>query len=304
MPSLAVPALAANLRRNRWIDQIQQAYLVLLAAVAIKFCLPGAIQEALRPLLLVLPLLPIVAKDLAHWPDAVARLRRALATRDWKAASTAFLPPELVGMLRLDRALRHGFMGWLLRRPQAQRPSGRSFGYLERGAYRTAFAFVLFSCLVELPLDAAIAPLLISDPHERAVLHGLMLAASVSSIVYALGDRWLVGPGRHVLTEDSLLLRVGARSHGAIPRQAIVRCERVKDTATAWCRQHGIDSRDTLQVSPIDKPNAVLVLQPGSDVRLTHLGAERGGMACIFLYVDRPDELIEALQQPVVMQGA
>jgi hypothetical protein len=30
-------------------------------------------------------------------------------------------------------------------------------------------------------------------------------------------------------------------------------------------------------------------------VRLTHLGVERTGLACVFLYVDRPQDLMYAL---------
>jgi hypothetical protein len=47
--------------------------------------------------------------------------------------------------------------------------------------------------------------------------------------------------------------------------------------------------------SPLDKPNTVLILTADSRVRLTHLGVERSELSCIFLYVDRPQNLIDAL---------
>ena len=37
------------------------------------------------------------------------------------------------------------------------------------------------------------------------------------------------------------------------------------------------------------------MLTPDSHVRLTHLGVERTGLACVFLYVDQPDRLIRAV---------
>lgn len=205
-------------------------------------------------------------------------------------------------MLRVDRALRRGFLGWLLRRarPAATATAGHAFGYLERGSYRTACAFVLFSSLVELPLDAAVMPLFIHDPAERMLIHLLMLAASLSSIVYVLGDRWLVGAGRHLLDGEGLRLHIGARTHGSIPLEAIAACERLAEPEAAWLRRHGIEGRHALRVSPfaLDKPNLVLSLKPGSQVHLTHLGVERNSLFSIFLYVDRPQDLQRCLSRP------
>jgi hypothetical protein len=48
-------------------------------------------------------------------------------------------------------------------------------------------------------------------------------------------------------------------------------------------------------VSPFDKPNAVLLLRPGSGVSLTLNGMRRESPTCVFLYLDRPDTLVAAL---------
>lgn len=290
-----IQTAAARLRHASWLDQIKCAYLIMLGGIFVLFCLPSSIKHLLRPLLPLAALLPIVAKDLAHLPDAAMRLRHALAGRRWHAIPAALLPPELLGLVRLDRAIRAGFMGWLLRRPRPSLPPGRAFTYLEQGAYRSGFAFLLFCCVVEMPLDAAIMPLLVHDAAERKVIHLLMLASSVSSLVWALGDRWLIGAGRHVLTRDGLLLQIGARTSGLVAAQAIVRCERLEEPVAQWCRRHGVDPRATVNASPLDKPNTVLICKPDSPVRLTHLGMERSGLACVFLYIDRPDDLVQAL---------
>jgi hypothetical protein len=47
--------------------------------------------------------------------------------------------------------------------------------------------------------------------------------------------------------------------------------------------------------SPLDKPNTVLIFESDGRVRLTHLGVERTGLACVFMYLDRPQDLIQAL---------
>jgi hypothetical protein len=291
----AVSPFAARLRQATWTEQFLQAYLILLGACVLRFALPDSLVQALRPLLFIAPLLPLLAKDLANLPDALARTRAAVRARAWRQLPAAWLPPELVGLLRVDRALRHGFVSWLLRRPAPVPPAGRSFTYLERGSYRTACAILLVSCLLELPIDAAIVPLLVADHGARLSIHLLMLAGALSSIAYMLGDRWLLGAGEHVLTAQGLALRIGARTHGTIPLQAIAACERIDEPAAGWLRRHGVNPRQAVRASPFDKPNAVLLLQPGNNVRLHHMGVERNHASCIFLYLDRPQDLIHAL---------
>ncbi|MCS0588223.1 hypothetical protein ACFQ09_09885 [Massilia norwichensis] len=286
---------AKRLRRTPWLDVIGAAWLVLVGGMFVKLVLPAQLGYELRHLFLLAPVLVLIAKDLSHLPDALERTRQALRTRTWRKLPAAWLPPEFLGLLRLDGALRRGFADWLLRRPHIAAPAGQAFGYLQFGAYRTACAILLVSTLVELPLDAAIVPWLIADDSKRMAIHLLMLAGALSSIVYMLGDRRLLGKGCHVLTGDALELRVGARSHGSVPLEAIVACERLNESADAWRRRHGIDACDSVRVSPLDKPNAVLRLQPGNTVRLAHHGVERRGLRCIFLYLDRPAALIDAL---------
>jgi hypothetical protein len=148
-----------------------------------------------------------------------------------------------------------------------------------------------------MPLDAAIVPLLVNDPGAARVLHALMFVSCLSGLVWVLGDRRLVGAGQHVLDAEGLHLRIGARTEGTIPRAAIAACERVNEPVQAWCRRRGIAPIDTLVASPLDKPNTVLILHDDCPVRLTHWGVAREGLACVFLYVDRPDALATALRQ-------
>jgi hypothetical protein len=174
-------------------------------------------------------------------------------------------------------------------------PAGRAFSYLERGSYRTAVAIILFSTFFELPLGAAILPFFVHEAAALRVIHLLMLAGSLSSLAWVLGDRWLLGAGQHVLTEQGLQIRIGARTHGLIPLHAIAGCERIAEPASDWLRGHGIDRRRAVLASPLDKPNIVLIFSSDSRVRLNHLGVERDGLSCVFLYLDHPQGLIHAI---------
>src|SRR5438094_2411680 len=118
MTTISLARCAERLRQGSWLDAIGKAWLILLAGIFLKLILPRALANSLRPLFLVAPLLPLIAKDLSHLPDALARIRAALAARAWRKLPAAWLPPELLGLVRLDRDLRHGCLNWLLRRPQ------------------------------------------------------------------------------------------------------------------------------------------------------------------------------------------
>jgi len=296
MPAFSLRTHARHLRTLSWRDMAKAAWLLLLGMVALKLLLPAELKSSMRPLILAAPILPFIAKDLSHWPDALVRLRAAVAARNWKRIAGACLPPELIGLLRLDGAMRRGFLAWLLRRPSAPQPAGRVFGYLERGAYRTGIAIVLLATLFELPALAALLPLFVDDIHKLRVLHVVCALGSLSTLVWLLGDRWLIGRGCHVLNDDGLVLQVGARTSGTVPLDAIAGCHRIDLTPEQWCRSKGIARHKTLLASPLDKPNAVLILKSDSAVRLCHLGVARTGLECVFLYVDRPADLVHALR--------
>jgi hypothetical protein len=297
MPATTLEQYAQHLRQLSWGDMFKYAWLSLLGGIALKLVAPAGVRDSLRPLILVAPLLPFMAKDLAHWPDARRRLQVAMAARAWSRVPGACLPPELLGLLRLDAALRHGFVAWLRRRPQPALPLGEAFTYTERGAYRTAIAMALLAALVELPLDAAFLPLFVKDEAKLRLLHLLMVTGSLSTLVWVLGDRWLVGRGCHVLDGDGLQLRIGARTGGTIPLAAIADCRRMEEAPADWCREHGIARHKTLLASPLDKPNTVLILTTNSPVRVMHMGVARTGLDCVFLYLDRPDLLVHALRK-------
>jgi hypothetical protein len=292
------PTFPLRLRRTPWTTVIRNAWLAFVSLAVVLAVLPAWLGHVLKPCLFAVPLAMFAAKDLVHFPDALARTRTLLAARRWRSLPAAWLPPELVGLIRTDQALRRAFLHWLLRKPQPDLPAaGHAFGYLRQGAYRTGVAIALFCILVEIPLDAAVVPLLVKDPGMAGTLHALMFVGCLSSLVWVLGDRRLVGTGEHVLDDDGLHLRIGARTQGTIPRAAIAACERLHEPAAAWCRRRGIAPIDTLVASPLDKPNTVLILHDDCPVRLTHWGVPRAGLACVFLYVDRPDALAAALRQ-------
>jgi hypothetical protein len=270
---------------------------ILIAGLLLKLAIPAPLRAHMSRPLLVAPLLPFIAKELAQLPEFLRRLRAARAAGSLAGMLAALFPPEFLGLVRIERALRRGLVARIRRRQAPPRPSGQVFGYLERSSYSTVVAIVVLSALIELPLNGLILSLFIRDPATRWSVELALAVTSVCALVWVLGDSWLVrGARHHVLTTTCLDLKVGARARARVAREAIAGCELLlKETRVQWCKRNGARLSDTALVSPFDKPNAVLLLRPGSGVSLTLNGMRRESPTCVFLYLDRPDALVAAL---------
>lgn len=286
-----------TLRALSWTELGAYAFAVFSVGQLAVLMAPASIAPSLRHAGLVLALCLIVAKDIAHAPDAWRRLRAAIAERaPWQRIVGALLPPELVGMLKLDRLMWAGCLHRLQRRPQAALPDGVPLTYLNRGAYGTASAIAFVMVFIELPLDAMIVQLFVKDPSHLLVVHLLCAAAALYTLAWVLGDRWHIGAGRHVLTADALHLHVGVRASGVLPLDAIERMEPVDEALPAWRRKHGVARLDTLLVTPFDKPDCVLVLKPDAEVGILHWQVQKRMPKYVFLYLDRPELLAARLR--------
>lgn len=306
----AVPATGRNpiarLRDATWMEVIKTCYLILIGGMLFGLIAGSELRsEIVMPASLALVLMLLAAKDLSGAPEAMQRWR--IARREGQGAAAqlyAFLPPGVVGWGRLERTMWSGCWAWLRRRPNTQaRPDGTPLHYLHQGAYSTAVGIALVSLLVELPLHAMILPLFGLDPASHMKLHVLLAAGCVYSLVWVTGDRWHVRNGCHVLADDVLDLRIGTRARARIPLAAVVHCERIDTTREQWCRKHGVHARDAIVISPFDRPNVMLRLAPDSGVSVSLFGHERPAPSHIFLYVDRPQLLVQRVASPGVSQN-
>ncbi len=295
---MPVPRFLSTLRTLSWAELGGYAFATFALTQLAILLAPASVQPGLRHAGIVLALCLLAAKDIAHAPDAWQRLRAAIAERaPWQRIAAALLPPELVGMFKLDRLMWVGCLHRLQRRPQAALPDGVALTYLNRGAYGTASAIAIVMVFTELPLDAMIVQLFVKDPSKLLIVHVLCAAAALYTLVWVIGDRWHLGAGRHVLTGEALHLQVGARTSGALPLAAIERMESVDEPLPAWRRKHGVGRLETLLVTPFDKPNCVLVLKPEVDAAILHWQVQRRVPKYVFLYLDRPELLAARLRQ-------
>lgn len=289
----------STLRTTSWRDLAGCGLATLFATAIMKSLAPDAAKPMLRQIGLAVPMLLLMAKDLAHAPQAWQRWRAARAARaSWLAHVAALLPPELVGMIKLDRLLWIGFFKRLQRKRAAPTlPDGVALTYLARGGYGTAIAVVFVGLLLELPVHTLLLNLFVKDAGKLALIHVLGAGAALYTLAWVLGDRWHVGAGRHVLTDEALHLRVGARVDGVLPLAAIARMEKVDMALPLWRRRHGVPKCATLVVTPFDQPNCVLVLEADAQVEILHWQMKKRLPRHVFLYLDRPELLAARLRR-------
>jgi hypothetical protein len=275
---------ARRLNDTPWLTVLGYAYASFTTLAMLMWLLPAQWRASVKGLELALPLLLFVAKDLSQIPDVPARLRALRkAGGGWLSYPAACLPPGLIGLMRLGREQRRGFLCWLRRESPPARPDGLRLTFHEQGAYSTVIAIALWSVLGEMPINAAILPLLVKDAATVQAIHLALALGGAASLAWVLGDRWRVRNGYHVLTETHLDLEIGARASARIPRDAIADVQALRQAVAEWRRTHPVPHRQTVNITPFDKPNLVLRLRDDASCTITHL------------YLDRPERLIAAL---------
>ena len=231
-------------------------------------------------------------KIFAGLPDGIKRANLAiLQKKSWYLPIIALVPEELAGWVRLERAIWKGFFGWATRKFPLPPPQGLRIDFLKRSTYSIVFAIVLLALLVEIPFCGVIVSLIEQDPTRRIQIHIILFALTAYSLVWILGDRWLVKHSVHVLTETQITFHIGARTLGTVPRNAIKRVQLVKQSRDKWCKLHKVSMRETVLITPYDDPNVVIELIPHVETQITYFQADRSASRILFLFVSNPELL-------------
>jgi hypothetical protein len=289
--------IVAQLRDASWSYLLGVAFFIVCVCLVFRMAAPASLQPLSRDVLRVAPLLPLLAKMLAALPAFLERLRAGAREPVEMAAMWRSVAAPLVGACRYQLIIWRGFAACMRRARPPALPAGQPFGFLERSSYSTFVAICVFSTLVDLPLNGFILSVMVRDPHTRHVLHLVLAPLALYMLYWVVSDRWLMRASGHVLTDSSLELKLGGRVECRVPLDAIARCEPVSEAYLAWCSRHHVRRRDALAVTPLDRPNVVLVLKPQSGVAALHMGTRRDKLSHVFVYVDAPGQLVTALRK-------
>ncbi|HTD03855.1 hypothetical protein [Undibacterium sp.] len=238
------------------------------------------------------------AKYAAEWPQTRKRFRDVRRNGGgWGARLVALLPSVLPAAVKFEKSLWTGFFQCLLRRPPVRSPmAGKPLHYLG-GNYGLVLIFAILACVADMPMSSLIASSLVPDPARKFIIHASLLGITFFSMVWVIGDRWLVRAGNHVLGDRYLHLRIGSRFHADIPRESIVNAERVDVPERVWCLRNGRSAADIVTATPLDRANVVLTIDEESAPQLEYFKFIRKAPRYLMLYVDEPQILINEFSQ-------
>ena len=232
-------------------------------------------------------------------------------------------PPRFFGadrMLGIAQAQRwmwtETFCRWA-RRPLPSAGYARRLGEgqrfsLHRGSWMSVLVpMVVFSQFVDVLIAQGVIHVAVAPAH-RAVLHGLLLFASLWTVVWAVALRSAMRHVEHVLDPHALTLAIGFKQLCRIPLAAIANVRAIDHKAARghadWYDVHGLKPRDVTLLTSLDKPSLLIELHAGasgaSGAWWTRNGARRPLRCLVAVYVDQPAAMQAAVAAALPLSSA
>ncbi len=280
------------LQQQTWRGHLRDLFrLGLLGLMLTALVAEPELRWQLKRAVVELLILAIGAKEAADMPANWRRMRlRWRATGSLLQGCAELVAVEFRGWSRT--ALRLCWAGvW---RPAHMAPvsGGQPFAYLRRSSHGALLPLAVMSSVMELPITHLVLGSSALSETAKFNAHVALLLVSGLSILALVGDRRLMGIGAHLLTDEHLVLALGARAHGRIARSDIVSAEWLKPGQLSKMERRAAD----MVVAPADAPNVRLMMRPGASTDLTWLGVAVPDARTVLVYVDDPQALVRQLQ--------
>lgn len=163
-----------------------------------------------------------------------------------------------------------------------QIPNTEGYSVLETSTYRSLAPALIVLSTVEAPAIHLLVQALAGE--KAPVLHAVLVAVYVYTLLWIVGDLRLLREAHHRLEPDGLRIDFGLRVRGLVPYDTIAEIRTVALT----------EKRDQVRVTPFEAPNQVLLLDRLVELEL--LMGRKKATDCIALYVDDPMRLSAALR--------
>ena len=229
-------------------------------------------------------------------------------------------PPRFFGadrMLGAAQAQRRmwaeAFCQWT-RRPLPSARYARRLGdgqrfALHRGSWMSVLVpMVVFSQFVDVLIAQGVIHVAV-DPAHRVALHGLLLFASLWTIVWAVALRSAMRHVDHVLDPRALTLAIGFKQLCRIPLAAIAGVQvidhKARRTGDDWYDLHQLKPRAVTLITALDKPSLLIELHAGANgAWWTHNGARKPLRRFVAVYVDQPEAMQAAVAAALPLSSA
>jgi hypothetical protein len=169
---------------------------------------------------------------------------------------------------------------------------GRRFAQ-HRGSWMSVLVpMVVFSQLVDVLIAQGVIHVAVAPAH-RAVLHGLLLFASLWTVVWAVALRSAMRHVDHVLDPHALTLAIGFKQLCRVPLAAIAGVQvidhKARRTGEDWYDLHQLKPREVTLLTALDKPSLLIELHAGvNGAWWTRNGVRKSLRRFVAVYVDQP----------------
>lgn len=282
--------------KMRWGSYLKfLGFALLISLLASKFITDTSLRQSVRNGLLLLFLFACSAKELidtpANWARAKNRYR--LSEKFWLASCELF-PAEFRGWIRSFVQIQKAC--WRNPGTVQETTNINEFTYLKNGMYSSLFAIAVVSCLGEIPLSLLMVSLFKIDPNMSNIIHLVTILTAIFTITSLIGDKRLLGKAVHKIENSFLILQLGARAQAKIPLCDIDQVALIDPKQLPFLGSN----IGSIKITPFDKPNLMLHLKPvleqHNEIHFEELGSTRQDIRTVYLYVDSPDKLLNALK--------
>jgi hypothetical protein len=283
----------------RWSSYLKLLGFALLASLfASKLITDVSLRHSVRNSLLLLFLLACSAKELIDTPANWTRAKNSYrSSKNLRLASYELFPTEFRGWIRSFLQIQRAC--WRNPNMVQETTSVTEFTYLKNGMYSSLFAIAVVSCLGEIPFSLLVVNLFKIDPSTMNIIHLVTILTAIFTITSLIGDKRLLGKAVHKIEDGFLVLQLGARAQAKIPLCDIYHVA-ILDPKQLPLLGSNIGS---IKITPFDKPNLVLQLEPVLDqhkqIYFEELGSTRQNIRTVYLYVDAPEKLLNALKKKI-----
>ncbi|MFZ6770842.1 hypothetical protein ACO0LM_27615 [Undibacterium sp. Di26W] len=253
-----------------------------------------------RDIVLCVIALFLIIRFLAETPQGLERFRVAKGNkRGLGTLFMAFLPNEISAFLRFQSTLLVSFFSWLKGKkysPEIQ--EGIKIEIAKKSEYGTIFIIGMLCLFVDIPICVLIASVQVPDPHQRAIIHIVVLSLSAYILMLGLGDRWKMKGSFHLLTDAMLHLRVADRVLVDIYVESISKAEFFSQDIEKWSKETKGSSDNYLIVRPcinFDKPNLLVQVDIDSKSKTLVRCVDRKTPSYFLIYVDDPNTAINLI---------
>lgn len=210
------------------------------------------------------------------------------------------------GIVQAQRWLWSEWLAVWLRRPRPSVAYARRLGEGQRfalhgGSWMSVLVpMVVFSQFVDVLIAQGVIHVAAAAHAHRALLHGLLLFASLWMVAWAVALRSATRHIGHVLGAQTLTLAIGFKQLCRLPLAAIADVRRIDRRGSVsgkdWLERHGVQARDVTVLSPLDPPTLLIALKPdAAGAWWSRNGARQPLKRWVAVYADKPEAMRTAV---------